>query len=361
MLEKARISAWQFAVLVTLFTIGSSILVVPASLSVFAHQDAWIAALIGVGASLLLVWLYSAVGNICPGKSLMEINEKLLGKWAGKTVSFLLILSLFFAGAATALYYVGFFLTTHVMPLTPVHALNILFVAVIVLGTRLGIETLARSAEILFPFFAVLFGAMVFSTVPQIHFEYLQPVLDNGVKPIITAVISFLSFAILPDIILLMIFPYVHQGNAARKAFLFGNLIGGLVLTLIVTLSLLVLGPDVSTRHLFPSYALAKKIKIGDFLQRIEAIVAIMWFITFFFRLTIYLYGIAVAAAQILELNNYRPLVPPLGMILVVFSLVIFPNVPYEQNWDTKTWIPYIFSVGLFLPLFLLGIAKFRK
>ncbi|WP_019119677.1 GerAB/ArcD/ProY family transporter [Brevibacillus massiliensis] len=361
MLENARISAWQFAVLVTLFTIGSSILVVPASLSAFAYQDAWIAALIGVGTSLLLVWLYCAVGNISPGKSLIEINEKLLGKWAGKTVSFLLILSLFFAGAASALYYVGFFLTTHVMPQTPVHALNILFVAVIVMGTRLGIETLARSAEILFPFFAVLFGVMFFSTVPQIHLDYLQPVLEKGAKPIATAVISYLSFAILPDIILLMIFPYVHQDSAARKAFLFGNFIGGLVLTIIVTLSLLVLGPEGTTTHLFPSYALAQKIKIGDFLQRVEVIVAIMWFITFFFRLTIYLYGIALAAAQIFELKHYRPLVLPLGMILVVLSLVIFPNVAYEKNWDTKTWIPYILSVGLFLPLFLLGIAKFRK
>ncbi|MDQ0493800.1 hypothetical protein QOZ95_001962 [Paenibacillus brasilensis] len=40
---------------------------------------------------------------------------------------------------------------------------------------------------------------------------------------------------------------------------------------------MLVLGPDITARNIYPGYALAKKISIGHFLQRIEAIMATMW------------------------------------------------------------------------------------
>lgn len=59
--------------------------------------------------------------------TLVEIIEALLGKWLGKTISLLLIVTLFLSGPASALYDVGNFLTTQIMPETPAQSVNILF------------------------------------------------------------------------------------------------------------------------------------------------------------------------------------------------------------------------------------------
>ena len=49
MLKDVKISVRQFAVLVMIFTIGTTILVIPSGLAADAKQDAWLAAMLGVG------------------------------------------------------------------------------------------------------------------------------------------------------------------------------------------------------------------------------------------------------------------------------------------------------------------------
>ncbi|WP_051005515.1 GerAB/ArcD/ProY family transporter [Paenisporosarcina sp. TG-14] len=89
MIEKVKISQYQFAILVMMFTVGSSILIIPAGLAKEAKEDAWIAALLGIGVGVVLVFLYSALGNRFPDMNLAEYSEVILGKWLGKLVSIL--------------------------------------------------------------------------------------------------------------------------------------------------------------------------------------------------------------------------------------------------------------------------------
>lgn len=361
MLENGKIGVGQFTVLVTLFTIGTTILIIPAGLAAEAKQDAWITAILGVGVGLLLVLFYNAVSSLFPQMTIVQYSEILLGKWIGKMVS-LLFVFFSFIGATTLLFIVGNFMTTQIMPATPIQALNIIFALIVVMGVRLGLEVIARSAEILFPWFVLLFIVLILFISPQLEFQNLLPVLETGIKPILRATLSFASTASLPFIVFFMIFPvHVNKPKAARKGFLIGTLIGGTFMILIVILCILVLGADTTARHMYPSYTLVKKINVGDLIQRIEAIMAGMWFITIYFKLTLYFYAAVLGLAQILELKDYRPLTLPLGMILVVFSLVVYPNVPYMNTWDEKIWPPFALTMGLILPLVLFVVGNFKK
>ncbi|MED3687234.1 GerAB/ArcD/ProY family transporter, partial [Peribacillus butanolivorans] len=53
MVKDIKISARQFAILVILFSIGTTILVIPGVMAQEVKQDAWIAAVIGTGIGLL--------------------------------------------------------------------------------------------------------------------------------------------------------------------------------------------------------------------------------------------------------------------------------------------------------------------
>ncbi|KNH16495.1 spore gernimation protein [Priestia megaterium] len=358
--SQMKLSAAQFRILVIFYSLGDTILVVPGSLTADSKQEAWIPAILGVGVGVLLVWMYIKLSSLYPNKTLIELNEAILGKWLGKFVSLLFVAStLLFC--SQVLFYVGSFLTTRIIIQTPMLAVHILFMGIVIVGVRLGIETIARCAEILFPWFVIPFLILVFSIFPQIHYENLQPLLEVGVKPIIRSILVFTSITSLTFIVLLTVFPaHVAEPDQRNRAFFTGSLIGGGIMIIILLLGILVLGNTYTRIALYPSYELARRIEVADFLKNIEVIMAIMWFLSLYFKTSLYYYATVSGLAQILELKNYRILTLPLGIIAVTFSLIVYPSIPYEQTWDRDTWIPYSLLFGLFYPLGLLIVWKIR-
>jgi spore germination protein KB len=359
-LEQGQITNQQMIILIALYTVGSSILIVPAGLAVDAKQDAWLAAILGVGVGLLIVWMYGALANRFNPMTLIEFNELLFGKWLGKTAVFLLITFCFLLGALV-LRNIGDFMVTQIMPKTPIQAVHIVFAMIVVMGARLGVETLARSAEILFPWVILLFFISVLFLLPQIHPENIQPVLEQGIKPIIKATIPFVGTPFLELVVFLMITPYLKQSQGIKKTFFLGVLFGGGILILVVTLTILALGPGVTARNVYPTYVLVKKINIGHFLERIEAFMAGIWFMTIFFKTTICFYVSALGISQILKLKDYRILTFPLGVLLLVLSIISYPNMAYMIQFVSKIWFFYSFTYGCLLPLLLLLVAYVNK
>ncbi|MFC5447720.1 GerAB/ArcD/ProY family transporter [Paenibacillus aestuarii] len=360
-MKDVKISVNQFAVLVMIFTIGTTILVIPSGLAADAKQDAWIAAIVGVGLNVLLVCLYNFISNYFPNLTLVEYNEALFGKWLGKVIS-LLFIFFAFIGAATVLFYTGNFVNTQVMPETPIQAVNIIFATVVVMGVRLGIETLARTAEIFFPWIILLFVILVVCLLPQAHLDKIQPVLAAGSKPVIKGAMSVVGTSSLPFIVLFMVFPaHLNRRDLAKKAYLIATAIGGACFIIITFLCVSVLGPYMTERHMFPSYSLAKQINIGNFLERVEILIAGMWFLTVYFKTTFYFYAFVRGLAQILNIRDYRSLAMPSGMLLVIYSLVVYPNVAYMSSFDTKAYIPYALTAGLVYPLLILAVSVMRK
>jgi spore germination protein KB len=358
--QNIRISAKQFGILVALNTIGTTILIVPAGLAAEANQDAWIPAILGVGLGLLIICLYNALGGLFPQMTLVEYCKKILGNWTGTTVA-LSFVYFSFIGASTLIWIMGNFLVTQIMPDSPTIILHSLFVIIVIMGIRLGLEPIARCAEIFLPWVGLFFLLLVLLPIPDIHLENLQPMLESETKPIIKATLSFLSVATLPLIIFQMIVPNGERSKKTNKAFYLGSFSGGIILIVITFLTVMVLGSGVTARNMYPSFALAKKVGIKGVLERIEVIMAILWFLTIYFKTSIYCYASVKGLAQILSLRDYRILTFPFGMALVAYSIIVYPDVIYEAEWDVETWIPYSATFGLILPAFLYIMALFTK
>lgn len=361
LLEKGKINARQFAILVFMFTAGSSLLLAPSMLAAPAKQDAWLAGILGLGGGLLLGVLYHILGNLYPNMNLVQYSEIIFGKWLGKFIS-ILFFPFPIILASLVLRNIGDFLTVYMMPETPILFIHIMMLTVVMMGIRLGIEPIARAAEVIFPWFIVLFLLLVFFVAPQINLQKIQPVLtEGGMKPILHGAILFIAYPFMEFVTFLFIIPCVNRPREVGKAFFAGTLMGGMVIVLLTALSILVMGPDHTARGAYPSYVLAQKISVGEFLQRIEAFIAGMWFISIFFKLSISFYATTLTLAQILNLKEYRMLVFPLGMIVIVLSLVSSPNIVYNFTVVLEVWTFFSATYGLVLPLFLLGVAAIRK
>ena len=360
MRQVEKISSRQFTVLVFWYTIGTTILVIPSGLAATAKQDAWIGVIAGIILNIAIVFVFIKIWSKFPDLSYIGICKKVLGKYFGKVLAVNFIFYSLF-GSAAVLFYVGDFVTTNILVGTPISYIHILYAVVVIMGVKLGIEVIARTAEIFLPWFIFLYLLFVIMIGPNVKFELITPVFDSGVKPILQNAMSVAGTASLPFLSFLMIFPKVNNFKEAKKGFYVATIIGGLFILIITFLSITVLGPELTSRNMYPTYVLAKKINIGNFLQRIEIIIAIIWIFSSFFKLTIYYYGLTVSIAELFNIQNYRSLCYPLGVIVVVVSLFIYPNITYMIEWDSTVYIPYIYTVALLIPLFILIVYSIRS
>ncbi|MBY0086404.1 endospore germination permease [Brevibacillus brevis] len=354
-----KIGSRQFVILVTFITIGDSILILPSVPATEASHDGWLSGLIGMVLGLAIVYLFCVVGRIYPEQTLIEKNKLIFGRWIGA------FFSLFFLGAilingAVYIRTIGEFMTTHIMKATPIHAVMFLLVACAIYAVRLGLEAFARTSEIFFLWFVLTFVSFFLLLSPQFQFENLFPFLENGFKPVIRGVLSVTAFPFSELVIILMITPLLDAKQKLTSAFLRGAIYGGVCLLAIIFLSLLVLGPELVSRETFPSYSLAKRVQVGEFFQRQEAMMALMWFVSIYFKVVLYMYGFCVGIKQLLHLKEHQPLTLPICILFVAIAIIIVPNEAFL--YETYTYWPFFdLTIGFLYPLILLVGYWIRK
>ncbi|EFM12322.1 spore germination protein [Paenibacillus curdlanolyticus YK9] len=351
-----RIGIRQLSILVIHFMLGTSILIAPSNLAHVARQDGWMAACIGIGFVIGSVWLYARLARRYPSMTFTMMIEHVLGKWVGKIISFMLFTYLFLL-TSFLVRVAGNFITTQMMPETPIESIHFILIITIVIAVCYGIETIARASEILFlPVTALLVLLLVF-LMPEIHFANLMPVLERGPKPV--ALSSFYMFTIHEVAVFLMIYPYVSKPNKIRSAMVTGVVVGGAAIIFTTLLCLLVMGPNLTERNIFASYSLAKKITVAHFL-RIDAVMAIIWLVALFFKSTITFYGAVLSLSQTLQLPRYRVLAMPLGFLLLWLSIIVYSNIVEFLNFTPGVWSLYSCCYVIILPLLLLIVGRIR-
>ncbi|MFD0696964.1 endospore germination permease [Paenibacillus sp. GCM10027628] len=358
--NEKTITARQLMILIFLFSLGTSILVVPTLLAAETKQDAWISGLAGVGIGLLFLWFYVKLAKKFPGCTLFDIHNLVLGKWLGTVVTLFFVL----VGAvisAQVLFYIGAFMTTQIMPTTPIQAIHILMITFVIIGAKTGVIVLGRTAEIFFPWILLLFFLLVIFVSPQSHLINLLPIGEAGILSNARASLMIVVYSYFPIVFTLCLISKDTQFPMRfSKSFIYGGMLSGGIMIIIVLLGILVLGSDQSSRQVYSTYALAKKISVGNFLQRIEVTVAFVWFISIYFKLTLYFHVMLRGIAALFRSQNYKALSTPAGIIVAVLSLVVYPNVAYIREWDEQTWIPLALYFGGVHPVLLLGLGYLR-
>lgn len=360
MAKKEKISIHQFTVLVILITIGDAILVLPAIVAKHANQDAWLSTIIALAFGLLIIYLFTAVGSLYPKLTLVEYNHKILGKWIGSIVSLFFLVYLFLSIAAHIREF-GDFITTQILIETPIQVIHILFIIIIILGVRGGLETIARTGELFFPVVFFFLLVLLIFLLPDMDLDWVRPILSEGIKPLLKGTLVATAFPFMELIVFLMILPSVNKQEKIKKSFFIGATIGGIVLILVVLLCILVLGEAATIRNIYPTFTLARVIQIGNYIQRIEAVIAIIWTITVYLKIALYAYALHVGLVQLFKLDGYRILTYPIGMILFASAILISPNISYFNKVIGNYWPFYDLTVAILLPLILISVFAIRK
>ncbi|MCR8928910.1 spore germination protein [Priestia megaterium] len=362
-MEKAKISASQLFILMVLFELGTSLLL-PVAME--AKQDAWLAILLGMLGSLVLFVIYHKLYSYYPDLLPTEYMQKILGKAIGSVLAFLYI-CYFIYDIARVLRDIGEMLLTFAYSDTPLFIANALLILVIIYTVRKGIEIVARSGEIFFIFMYVLAvtGFLLIVCSGLIDFKNLQPVLEEGILPVLKVVfIQTLYFPFGEAIVFTMILPYLNNPKKAKATILCATGLSGINLAITMLINISVLGVDLTARSQFPLLSTVQSIQVADFLERLDVFFMLALVIGGFSKISVLFYASMIGTANLFKIKSPSWLSYPIGLIVLFMSLTISSN--FQEHLHEGIGVEMFFLQIPFLAvipilLFLVAFLKNRR
>ncbi|MGX6441693.1 GerAB/ArcD/ProY family transporter [Neobacillus sp. K501] len=360
-MEKAKINASQLFVLIVLFEMGSAILI---GLGSSAKQDAWISILIGLGFGILLFHIYYRLYVYYPDLPLTSYLQKILGKTVGSIIGVLYIIYFMYI-ATRVMRDFGDLLTSTIYTNTPLFVVNTLMILTIIYAIHKGIEVIARVGQLYFAiiYFLAIIGMLLILFSGLIHLENLQPILENGWRPIFkTSFQETINFPFGEMIVFTMLLPFLNEQKKAKKVCIGGMILAGINITLTTIINIAALGVDSFTQSTFPLLSTISKIQIAEFIERLDVFFMLYLVIGGFFKVTIFYYAAVAGAADIFKFNNQRKLIFPIGFIILIASLTIASNFS-EHLLEGLKYVPFYIQwpIQIIIPSMVLFIAYIKN
>ncbi|WP_018211902.1 GerAB/ArcD/ProY family transporter [Desulfitobacterium hafniense] len=275
-----RISTHQFTILSTAVLLGTTYMVAGSMLAGTAGRDGWMAILPGFAVGIPLAFMIFSLMPRYPGMNLVEISEKVLGKWFGKGMGLLYSAITLYFGAILLGQGVDMY-NRSVLPLMPQYILVLgLFVIVAFLYLS-GVEVLSRFAEVVFPIIFLSLVFMALFSIPRFERGELFPMLDNGISPLLSAMRNVAPWPMEYILFLGGLLPFLPRKAKDLKVLkkgVFKAFFMVIVLsTLMVVIQIMTFGPFETSRLTYALLVLGNMIEISRTISGVEVIFTLIW------------------------------------------------------------------------------------
>lgn len=353
-----KISFRQFAVLIFVGLFSPITRLLPKSVVRDAGISGWITPILAFFPLLGLIWFVRHIMKQAgEGEGLADVIIKMLGKPVGKIVCIIYMLWI--------LLYCGFVLRSGgerlLSTIYPIGNLKFFLALLLIVATvsALGkVRYIARSSEIFFIILLVTLALLYAFALPGINKEYLLPVDVLAVKE--------LTVATLPVINVISTFIYICflAGHIKKPKQVMKSSVKWLVLVTISMLLMIIttvgiLGPGITQDAQFPFFIMTRNISIFNVIERIEALVTIIWVATDY----VFVSALLMAASKILETvfgGKREWYTVPSAVVVYAAALLIAPDA-FSFFGSVAEIVPIINAVLVFVGLPLMYIFRKRS
>lgn len=360
MIEKGKISAFQLFCLIVSFLLGSTTILQNINV---AGRDTWIssgiALFFGIGGSLMFVYLVSKF----PGKNLAEYSEMIFGRAAGTLINLLYVWYFLHLGALVLRNYAEL-LSGTVMPESKLWLFGVFFGIASAYLVKHKIESMGRLSEIALPItIAVsLLTTVLIAFSNVIDLQHLLPIMEHGIKPVLLGAVPIISFPYMEIVVLAMCIPYINNPKKTKFIVPAGVFLTGVILTMVSAETISIFGLFSGSLS-FPRFFAVRLISIGQFINRIEAIMLIVWIMSGLIKIGVCLYASTLTIAHIFRLKDFGFLAIPMTALMVSLSILLYPDIFQMLDFAVNIYPIYAFPFQVILPFTMCVLAKikFRK
>ncbi len=352
MLDKVKISSFQLAVVIIGFIFSESIISNP---SLAAGIDGWIVILIGLISGIVLISIFSFISILNPGKTLINILIDVFGKKMGNLIAALYIWHFIHILSLVLDHYLGFISSTLYVQ-TPMIFVAIILTLVCAYCVKSGLEVIARVSEIWIPITIFIAILLFLALIGRYDVNNFFPVLEDGFKSILKPSLYMIIFPYGEMVVFLMVFPHLNKHKNVFKVASISTIFASLLLLIVTLRVIMVLGPDMIERITYPNFISAKF--VPDI--HIEVFIAINVLLGGVTKVCILLYSIVMGVSQLFKLDDYKPFVMPISVIVIALTFWLFESFFEHQSWSEEIYPYYSLPFQVIIPIFVL-IFSIRK
>ena len=354
-MQKDGLSPRNAGVTLALLALGVNIVL---SLPGGVGQDSWISLLFSYAFMIPVLFIYARLVKLMPGMDIFEIAEAALGKIAGKILGVLFVLLCLLAASVTLRIYADFIHLT-LLNKTPLLVSMALILLVCLYIAKSGVETLGKWCLIIFILFIASSVILDLLSIQYFKWENLMPVMNHSSGELAAAAAGFSSISLGNGVIILALIAGFQKGSSPYRLFF----IWGGVATLILTLNFIYACGSIGANSLetvyMPAYKFVGQIKTGTLLDRVEPLAAMVFIQIGISKISACYIAANRGTARLFGLNPYKFIVFPIGLIILVISVILFRNMAEMlefMNGYHMVAIPF----QLVFPLILWPAAEIR-
>lgn len=344
---------------ITLFQLGTAV-VVPVGMD--AKQDAWIVTLTGCLIGILFFAIVpGGLYRLYPSMTFTAYTRRIVGPFLGWLIGFGYLLYFMYIASRNTRDFMDLLIAA-AYDATPMFVLGVFMLVAVGYIISLGIEVYARTA---FIFFLMCCGVFIFIILLVLlsdlsDFRRIQPVLGEGWHPVWKALFpTGLTFPFGEMIVMAMFLPYLNQKYKALRITAGAMALSAILLCIATFINISVLGVEIASRATFPLFTSLSRLRLAEIVQRLDSVVLFLLIITSFFKIGTFMFASILAAHDLFKVRNYKTLVMPIGVIVLLTSLTIAGNstehlreglkiVPYYMHLPLQFAIPIcLWLVGL--------------
>ncbi|MGG0775741.1 endospore germination permease [Bacillus rugosus] len=345
-----KTSAYQGLFFGALYTLAVGLKHAPILMIQSAKQNAWHSYILGVILVIPALWLMHRLMKKHQEKNIYELLSD-SSPIAGRFIILLFTLYFLLINAHDIRFFINL-INILFLPRTPMAVLGgvIIFVAICI--AREGKETLTRMAQIFLLPFGILVLFLPFTLATQIELQNVTPIFEGPIQYLQS---GFYAFGTMGELIIL---PLLFSSRSVPlKHTIIAILLGALLLAVMLFSSISVFGPNLTSTFFDPAYMVIRQIRITDFLDRSDLIIAALWIPVIMVKISGSLY-IVVYGLSFLHSKVYlKAMYTPTGLFSLVCSFWFFLNT--NQLIDFNRIKPIInVVISLLLPLFIYLIIK---
>jgi spore germination protein KB len=306
-------------------------------------QDSIFCFTIGTLIGIFFIFLINKILEYKKQKSLNELLKEMKG--LGLFIRILLLLYamvLFLEG----LTFFGLFATSFLVT-TPLFFITLPLVLLVLKITKDSTTTF-KVASCLFPISLGITLLSQFSLFSYTDTSNIMPLFVTETGSIIKSIFYYTSLSVSPSILMLITTENNKNGIPAY-------LLSSLTLIFKMFLIIAIVGPNLASLYRFPEYVILKEIKILDFIEKIENIVALSWILDHF----IYISMSSLVIKELLPQKGKKGTYPLIIIFIYLLSFLYFGKI-YTNELKMYYSIPYfIFSIYIIvIPILLIYCYK---
>ncbi len=353
---KEQISDKEAIILIIMFIVGTTMIVGTGG---DAKNDAWIAGILAAVSFIPLLLIFSRLLSLFPGKDLFDIFSMVFGKVPGKILSAIYIWYSFHLGALVLRNF-GEFINVVALSETPMLIPILCLGLVCIFAVYLGIEVMSRTTAIFIPLIIFIVFVVLILGIPQLRPNYIQPILGNGLSPVLKGTFSTFSFPMAETVVFLCVFTSLQTKKSPKRVYIWGTFIAASMIIIVTIRNISVLGNLVGNFY-FPSYVAASRIRIGNFIQGVEVTVSFVFIFAVFAKCAVCLLAACRGIAKMFNLKDYRSIVVQVGLLMVYFSYTVYHTIIEMNYWAFEIYPYYAFPMQVVIPVITWIIAEIKK